>query len=222
MISVKVENGKTFCIHKNVLIQDSAYFRKALDGPFSESRTNSIDLDDIPGEHFGLYVSVIYPLAFERIDFTLQDVWRHPKGFFTYSILTLWRLGDRFLNDKVTTLAEKELNTQLVEFSIDAWKRMYERRSEATLRWKARELQRGFQACEEYGLPFKEKFVTAASNAPPQAFAKLVDDMQGLFGSEVTRAFALRFSDDGLIPRKRRLEENREREQQEKRVKIEE
>lgn len=221
MISIKVKTGKTFCIHKNVLIQDSAYFRRALDGPFSESRTNSIDLDDIPAKHFGLYVSVIYSLALKRTDFTLLDVWQHPEKRFICSILTLWRLGDRFLNDKVTTMAKTELHTQLVEYSIDAWKRRYENQSEANVRLRAGVLQKAFQICEEYGLPFKEKFVTAASNAPPQVFAELVDGMQGLFGSEVTKAFALRFADNGLIP-KRRWEDKRERERQEKRVKIEE
>lgn len=221
MVSVKVKGGHTFCIHRHVLTEQSDYFARAVDGLFSDS----IDLDDISVEDFGLYVSVMYPLALHRADMRLQDVWsldacRDPHYPWP-QILLLWQLGDRFLNEFVKDIAEVEIHAKGRGFSVSHWQRMYERKSEASLKAKMLELQDAFRLCLENGQPFERSFVTAASNAPPQVFAACVDDLQDdLFRSEVTKAFALRFADPASTAQKRRREETKN-EHREKRLKIE-
>lgn len=193
---------------------------------FSEGQTNSIDLDDISVKDFGLYVSVMYPLALHRAHMTLQDVWSLDFGRDSHHpwprILLLWQLGDRFLNEHVKEIAEKELFAKGRGFSVPNWQRMYEHRSEASLKTKMLELQDAFRLCLDNGQPFERSFVTAASNAPPQVFAACVDDLQDdLFRSEVTKAFALRFADLASTAKKRRREETKKNGHREKRLKIE-
>lgn len=227
MVSVKVKGGHTFCIHKDVLTEQSEYFARAVDGPSSEGQTNSIDLDDISVKDFGLYVSVMYPLALQRADMTLQDVWpldtgRDPVHHPWPRILLLWQLGDRFLNEFVKDIAEVEIHAKGRGYSVSLWQRLYERRSEATLKAKMLELQDAFRLCLDNDYPFERSFVTAASNAPPQVFAACVDDLNDdLFRSEVTKAFALRFADPASTAKKRRREETKKDEHREKKQKIE-
>lgn len=49
-----------FQIHTSLLTSTSSYFRAALNGPFEESATNSVTLDDVPVEHFQLLVPWLY------------------------------------------------------------------------------------------------------------------------------------------------------------------
>lgn len=227
MVSIKVKGGHTFCLHKDVLIEQSDTFAQVLDGPFSEGQTISIDLDDISVQEFGDYVSVMYPLALHRGHMTLQDVWplergRDPLHHPWPRILLLWQLGDRFRNDRVRDIAEEELHAKGRGYSVRNWQRMYERRSEASLKAKMLDLQDGFRMCIDNGHPFEWSFVTAASNAPPQVFAACVDDLQDdFFRSEVTKAFAMRFADPASTIKKRRREEEKNDEHREKKLKTE-
>lgn len=225
MISVKVKEGQKFCIHKEVLTEQSAYFEGALDGPFMEGQTNSISLDDIPAMHFGLYVTVMYASVLHRTDMTLQDVWPLYKGDEAHHpwrrILLLWQLADRFLNENVKSIAEEELHAKGLGYSVRNWQKMYERTSEASLKARMLRLQDAFRQCEEDGQPFQESFITAASNAPPQVFSACVDDLDDDFRSEVTKAFALRFADPASTAKKRRREERKEREHRGKKRKLE-
>lgn len=227
MVSVKVQGGESFCIHKDVLIKQSVYFAKALDGPFREGQTNSIDLDDISAKDFGLYVRVMYASVVHRNCQTLRDVWpldvgngplHHPWPM----ILLIWQLGDRFLNHDVTTIAECELREKGRGFSVYNWRRMYEHRSKASLKATMLELQDGFRHSRDNGQPFEQQFVRAAGNAPPQVIAACVDYLQDdLFKSEVTKAFALRFADPVSTARNRQRNEWKENGHQRKKQKIE-
>lgn len=227
MISVKVQGGETFCIHKDVLIEQSDYFAKALDGPFSEGQTDSIDLDDIPASDFGLYVSVMYASALNRADLALQDLWPldADDGLVRHGwplILLLWQLGDRFLNQDVISIAEGELHAKVCVYSVRNWQKMYERRSEATLKARMIRLQDAYRLCRDNGQPFERTFIEAASNAPPQVIAECVDDLEDdVFRSEVTKAFALRFADPASTDRKRRRDERMGEGQQRKKPKTE-
>ena len=228
MITIKVKEGETFCIHKNVLVQHSEYFKKALDGPFIEGQTNLINLDDIPAHDFGLYVGTIYPLALSRSELELQNIWpiqnpeNHPQHPWK-PILLLWQMGDRFLNVKVMSIAKAELAAKLSAYSVCEWKMRYEHTSEASCRHRMLRLQYAFRLCQDGGQPFEQSLVTAASNAPPQVFAACVDDLENdVFKSQVTKAFALRFADPVSTAKKRKRDERKERERQEKKLKIKE
>lgn len=224
---IKVKDRKTFCIHKNILVQGSEYFKKALDGPFTEGQTNLIDLDDIPAGDFGLYVSAIYPLALSRSKLALQDILPldNPgsRSHHTWRpILILWQMGDRFLNPKVMSIARAELDAKLSTYSVSEWKMIYERSSEASWRPRVHRLQNAFGLCQDGGQPFGQSLVTAASNAPPQVFAACVDDLENdVFKSQVTKAFALRFADPVSTARKRRREERMVIERHMKKLKVE-
>lgn len=228
MVSIKVQDGETFCIHKDVLVEDSDYFANALDGPFSEGQPNLIDLDDISAKDFGLYVTLIYASTVHGNELVrLQEVWpldvesgllHHPWPL----ILLIWQLGDRFLNDNIKSIAEDELRSNVHNYSVRKWQSMYKHRSEATLRAKMLRLQDAFRLCRDSGQPFERTFVEAASNAPPQVIAACVDDLHDdLFRSEVTKAFALRFANPASTARKRRGKESKGKGHQGKRQKIE-
>lgn len=137
-------------------------------------------------------------------------------------ILRLWMMGDRFKNEKITDIAAFELHAKILEHSIEDWQMIYEAESDADLKARMLGLQSAFQFCNDNGLKFKQWFVAAAKNAPPQVFAEIVDELQGIFKSKVTKAFALRFADYEAMARKRILSESWEREDQGKKLKIEE
>ncbi|KAJ4384631.1 PAB1 binding protein [Didymella sp. IMI 355093] len=52
-----------FSIHTSLLVSQSPYFRAALTGPFVESKTKTITLDDVSPDHFSLLVSWLYTSA---------------------------------------------------------------------------------------------------------------------------------------------------------------
>lgn len=228
MVSIKARDGAPYIIPLDVLLEDSRYFTRALFRWPPRKGQFSIDID-ISSKDFGLYVSVMYPAALCQTELTLQQVWpiidreegphvHHPWPM----ILLLWELGDRFLNGKVTSIAEAELNSKLCDYSATAWQSMYEHRSEATLKKRMLRLQNAFRLCQDKRLPFGPSFAKAASQAPRQVLAACADDLDNeVFKSEVRGAFASRFADRVSTAKKRRRGELREGDQQEKKQKIE-
>ncbi|KAK7711931.1 hypothetical protein SLS64_005202 [Diaporthe eres] len=226
-VKVKVKDGATFDISEDVLVEDSEYFFRALLGRPGKGPVDSIDLDDISSRDFGLYVSVMYPLVLCKTELNLQQVWpldpdggpaHHPWSL----LLLLWKLGVRFLNENVKSIAKDELSAKLKEYSASNWNRMYKQRSEASLKAKMLRLQNAFRYCRDNGIPFEKSFVKAASRASLQVFEACVADLDDeVFRSEVTKAFALRFADQESTAKKRRREETKENEHREKKQKIE-
>jgi hypothetical protein len=76
-----------FQIQTSLLTSKSCYFRAALTGPFSESTTNSITLDDVPIEHFQLLITWLY-------DHVLPTPFKDQKPAY-YTLLHVYALADR-------------------------------------------------------------------------------------------------------------------------------
>ncbi|CAG5149834.1 uncharacterized protein ALTATR162_LOCUS2462 [Alternaria atra] len=76
-----------FQIHTSLFTSTSSYFRAALNGPFEESATNSVTLDDVPVEHFQLLVSWLY-------NSILPTPFKDRKPAY-YTLLHTYALADR-------------------------------------------------------------------------------------------------------------------------------
>ncbi|KAL1868270.1 hypothetical protein Daus18300_005994 [Diaporthe australafricana] len=187
----------------------SRYFGRALNGPFSEAQTNSIDFDDITAEDFGLYVSVIYPLVLCNLQLEWSDIRTEYDDDAPLSLfLRLWKLGDRLLNSKVCAIAKIEIEKRFECLETSMWDRMYMYRSEGTIKATMLSLQSDFRSCKEMGAPFEQDFIQAAGNIPPQAFAVHMEDLEDKeFRSEVMKAFAMRFANPEVTTQKRRNDE---------------
>ncbi len=60
--ALKMQESATtkFLIHKNLLCQNSRFFTAAFNGKFMESATQSMVLDDVDADTFGVVVNWIY------------------------------------------------------------------------------------------------------------------------------------------------------------------
>ncbi|KAJ0117716.1 hypothetical protein J7T55_001916 [Diaporthe amygdali] len=219
MISINVKGGDAFCIHKDVLIRGSQYFMEALGGPFGGGQTNTIHLDDVSPDDFGLYVGAMYPLVLCKNSLEMHDIWPvDTQGMSKYHpwamILTLWHMGDRFRDRGVLEMASAELVEKLGELSVQFWQDLCERSSEADLKALMLNLQTMFRKCKEEGWPFWPGFVAAASNAPPEIFAMCVEDLDDeVFRLELTKAFAWRHAELESTIKQSRIDERREKRQ---------
>jgi hypothetical protein len=94
MVTVNVgegDNRKVFKIHKKFAVYHSRVFKTAFDGNFAESETQSIDLDDVDTEVFGLFVQWLYTQDLRSVD---KD---YPMGDL---LIKLWVLADRLIAPK--------------------------------------------------------------------------------------------------------------------------
>ncbi|KAJ4409420.1 hypothetical protein N0V82_009487 [Gnomoniopsis sp. IMI 355080] len=198
IVTISVRGGGKFHVHKSILTQNSAYFDRALNGPFMEANTQSIDLDHVSHEAFGQYVNILYQAAYTE-DFTLCDVFTRPHRQMIFTnlglLLPLWRLADYFVDPKMKALVEDGMNFCFSLLTVSGWEDSYERPGSAarfTARFKS--LQTAFTDCKENNIPYQDKLVTALANCPPQVFAENVEELSDEeFKKAVIKAFALRF-----------------------------
>ncbi|KAK1960758.1 hypothetical protein LZ32DRAFT_567398, partial [Colletotrichum eremochloae] len=122
-------SDQSFAIHKSLLIESSKYFQRCLDGPFAESTTNTIDLDDDDSDGgesgvsispltLGTYVKLCYftRLTAQRVRRSRRNAADHTEDTYEVSPFTLkpcdmhtphclvelvdmWSLCDRFHDD---------------------------------------------------------------------------------------------------------------------------
>ncbi|KAK1593256.1 uncharacterized protein LY79DRAFT_631202 [Colletotrichum navitas] len=122
-------SDQSFAIHKSLLVESSKYFQRCLDGPFAESATNTIDLNDDdaddcgPGASvspltLGTYVKLCYftRLTAQRVRRSRRNAADHTEDSYEVSPFTLkpcdmhtphclvelvdmWSLCDRFHDD---------------------------------------------------------------------------------------------------------------------------
>lgn len=206
MVTITVKGGETFTFHKDVLTKDSPYFDKALNGSFAESQTQSINLDDIEPECFGLYAGLVYPTTLVNVPVTLRQVWtrRSTYRFSWTTLLRVWQLADRFLNRKILDMAKTELDLRFQELSVDRWLSRYQSQDWGYVKSYVSGLDTAFRICEDGGLPFRQEFVTGLSNCPPQVFAEYVESLSDDFKTAAIKEFALRHADPKVTPGKRR------------------
>lgn len=213
--TITVKDGATFHVHKDVLTDNSAYFDKALNGPFVEGRTQSINLDDVSSHSFGLYICNIYKIAaLSDGEVKLRAEDDSGASFYSWEeLLGIWKLADRFLSPKLLELAQKALQDRFQAQSVQHWARRYTSNKWETLNQLIGDMQTGFRLCKVEGIPFEKDFVAAVSNCPPQMFAKIIGQLDADLRSAAIEAFALRFADRQITKERKRKMENDEYEQ---------
>lgn len=198
------------------MVKDSYYFDSALNGPFLEGETQTIDLkDDVDAKDFAFYVEVAYRSYFNE-DFKLRDEHlgsRSKKKLRT--VLRLWVLTDRFENRRLQAVATEGMEWVLENYNVRSWEYHYKLAS-TSHDWLVRRitsLQDRFNECLMRDIPFKDKLAEAAAAMPPQLFSELHDTLDPEFRSAVTKKFMKRFEnpnlrrppvEDGIPPAKRK------------------
>lgn len=207
MVSIKVKGGESFDLHKNILAKDSAYFERALNGPFTEGQTQSIDLDDIEPSHFGIYLSVAYPVALVIGKLSLGDIMTSKEckriGTWLY-LMRLWQLADRLHNVKVKAIAKGEMYNRFMSYTVHGWLSMYQRYPWSKVALVVSRMNSALILCQNEDIPFHDDFITAISNCPPQALTDCLELLDDDFKSAVTKKFALRFADPAVTAKKRK------------------
>ncbi|KAF9880943.1 hypothetical protein CkaCkLH20_01985 [Colletotrichum karsti] len=119
---------QSFAIHKSLLLESSKYFRRCLEGPYAESASNTIDLDDVGPATLGTYVKLCY---FTRL--TAQRVKRRAadtEDFYEVSpfsikpcdmntpydlteLVGMWALTDRLFDDLLRGKVETAIREAL-------------------------------------------------------------------------------------------------------------
>ncbi|ROV92609.1 hypothetical protein VPNG_09865 [Cytospora leucostoma] len=210
IVAITVKGGQTFHLHKHVLTKDSLYFDRALNGLFTEAQGQTIDLDDIEAEAFGLYVSLVYPTALSEQEVSLCNVWQGPGKYAWLDLLRLWQLADRFLNAKIKRIANEELDKRFSKLSVDAWLHRYQVRTWPYIKATVSDLNCAFRVCVDENLPYEDAFIIGLSNCPPQVFAECAEGLDSDFLSPVAKLFAIRMASPTLTARKRQMDEMRE------------
>ncbi|ROW16192.1 hypothetical protein VPNG_01765 [Cytospora leucostoma] len=163
MVSLKV-GDTTFYVHKDIIIKDSAYFDRALNGPFKEGQSQSIEFEDIPSWAIAEYLRIKQESSHVP-DYKLRGT-HHIEGrqclYPLVRLMELWQLADRFLDTKFMPLAEEALERQWALYSIAAWTHYYRSGQDATT------------------LGLHTHCVTGCANMPPQVFAHVFPAIGGL------------------------------------------
>lgn len=196
-------DGKSFKVHKELLVKDSAYFDKALNGPFLEGETQIIDLGtnaDITAEQLGIYVEVLYHSYFDPGYKYRAHTPKQRHVVTCRQALWLWRLADRFLNKRITRIAEEAFSWGMDAYSVSQWEIMYQDpdTTDADLKDLVCHLEDLYQHCGAFHLPQQDRFVVAAASMPMQLLAKYHDGFGAKFGKKVTLRLMRRLRNSSL------------------------
>lgn len=97
-IHVAQNNGdktklRTFPLYKSILCRQSPFFDAAFNGPFIEGQSQSMALEDVGEEEFGMFVHYVHFRTIKGGDGTWSPAYTAPIK----SLIKLWILGERFL-----------------------------------------------------------------------------------------------------------------------------
>ncbi|KUI66847.1 hypothetical protein VM1G_01561 [Cytospora mali] len=195
IVTLKAQD-KTFYVHKEILTKNSPYFDKALNGPFTEGQTQSITFDDIDPNSLAEYIKILQLVAYVP-DFKLRSRGSSAAREYLYpmeTLLKLWELGDRFLDETVLAVIEESLDAHWNTNSVKGWSQAYLDFPRACLETHLSDLAMMYTLCKERFIPFEKRIVTVCANCPPQVFADIFLglELEEGFRAEVTREFALR------------------------------
>ncbi|KAF4880484.1 Kelch-like protein 30 [Colletotrichum sp. SAR 10_70] len=120
---------QSFAIHKSLLVESSKYFQRCLDGPFAESVSNTIDLDDVPPLTLGTYVKLCYftrltaarvkrraadaeGTVYEVSPFSIKPCDMHTPHDLP-ELVDMWALTDRLFDDLLRGKVETAIRETL-------------------------------------------------------------------------------------------------------------
>lgn len=194
VIATIIVEGKKFNIYKALLVEDSKYFERALNGSFVEGATQTIEMgDDVTVQEFGIYVDALHRNFFIK-NFQFRPIINPKVSRFT-QCLALWKLSDRFLNQQMQSIAQEALEFHADAHSKANWEKWYQdpKWSDPSLRSAVLILQDAFQLCEESNIPWQDTFIECASNIPVQLFTKLHDELDIKCRTAVMKKILKRF-----------------------------
>lgn len=111
IVAVSVgENRRVFKVHKDILVEDSKYFRATFQGHFSEADSKEVHLPDIELETFQTYVHWMYTgevIVVDRVD-DKSGTAKESYGRIIQLYIAADRLENaRLRNDTMTKLLER-------------------------------------------------------------------------------------------------------------------
>jgi hypothetical protein len=105
-------SSRLFTIHKDFLCFYSPFFASAFNGPYKEGKTQTMILDEIDLEAFGMFVYWLYQrkLPTHTVDFEDVDL---------VHLANIWILGDRFLIPSLQNNAACRIHTLINEGKLE-------------------------------------------------------------------------------------------------------
>lgn len=195
-IATIIVGKETFKVYKALLVKDSGYFDKALNGPFVEGQTQTINLGDgITSAEFGVYIDVLHRSYLNR-DFQFRPECPTAHGASEcLQSLRAWRIADRFLNKYLLDIFQESFTHYMDTYSVSSWEFRYKSFTFADGWHKdaLEKLQALFQYCALHNLPQKDEVARCAAAAPMQLILKHHDDLDIAFRTEVMKKVAKRF-----------------------------
>lgn len=189
-----IVEGKKFNVYKALLIEHSKYFERALNGFFIEGETQAIEMgDDVTVQEFGIYFDALHRAYFIK-DFQCRPILNPKVSRFT-QCLALWKLSDRFLNQRMQSIAKEALEFHAGAHSKANWEKWYKdpKWSDSSLRSALSILEDAVKLCEESNIPWQDTFIECASNMPIQLFTKLHDKLDLKFRTGVMKKILKRY-----------------------------
>lgn len=186
-----------FKVYRELLIQDSEIFRTALQGTNDDGQPAEIDLgEEFRSSEFGVYVDVLYRSYFVD-DFRLrrEHIGRYQPLIRT---LSLWKLANRFKNDRITAVATESIMFQLSVFDTEWWERVYLVKPDEGMLVIVKSFEKAVLKCEAEDLPFSDHIIQACSNMPPQVYQQHLDKLVQGFGKELSKRLTMRFANPTL------------------------
>lgn len=194
VVTIQVKGDVQFTVHKELLIMESAYFDRALNGLFLESQTQKILLDDINATSLGVYVHALYRSYFVR-DAQFFAGCDHTGGRLNlWGCITLWSLADRFMNGRLLEIARRGVQTALGDLTIPFWESRYVKKGLEFVKAKAAKLQEDYVFSREVGVPCSEDIAKCLANVPPEIFPDVFKNLKDAFAEQVLQAFCVRFA----------------------------
>jgi len=188
-------DGAIVVAHKDVLTAGSEYFRRCLSGPFLESASHTINLDDVKKELLQQYVGLCYHVELDCSSLNDVRVFRIPIRFLKdqdslEELMGLGSLCDRFLNKilgkgisrAVSCAALKTALAQPDKDSVESW-------ADKISRWHAAILEAPWLS-----RPIREAYeikVLETVFSHPTVWGTLSDKMAKEFLSKAAKFFLL-------------------------------
>ncbi|KAG4428473.1 hypothetical protein IFR05_016042 [Cadophora sp. M221] len=106
------DNKQTFSVHRSLACAASPFFKAAFESNMIEGTTQTMHLEDVEADVFGVLVHHLYSHELDESSFVIIDDATGESCDFDFLLLArLWKLGERFLmpalqNDVVIELLE--------------------------------------------------------------------------------------------------------------------
>lgn len=213
MVNIVIK-GRSFVVHKDILVKSSAYFNMVLAVQPIKKQAQPIKFDDIDPSDFHFYIQTLYQASLTpefKLELKEEDSQQLMGRPVAETLLRLWQLSGRFGDDKLSSISSGAIIDFFNSFTVETWCEIYIGWTDDQYHHTFKDMQSYYNICKRDNLPFISHCVDSIANSPPQVFMRCISDLDGEFLLEVTKAFAQRYADPLLEARKRNESGKRER-----------